>query len=52
MFRIQRVSESITLLTRDFSLLLDLYDRHRPFSRYGQLEFHLDTIRKRRELGP
>lgn len=51
MSRIQRVSESITLLTRDFGLLLDLYDRHRPFSRYGQLEFHLDTIRKRRELG-
>jgi hypothetical protein len=51
MSRIQRLSESITLLIGDFDRFLDLYDRHRPFSRYGQLEFHLDTIRKRRELG-
>ena len=51
MSRIQRLSESITLLIGDFDRFLDLYDRHRPFSRYGQLEFHLDKIRKRRELG-
>lgn len=51
MSRIQRFGESITLLIGDFDRFLDLYDRHRPFSRYGQLEFHLVTIRKRRELG-
>ena len=51
MSRIQRPSESITLLVGDFDRFLALYDRHPPFSRYGQLEFHLDTIRKRRELG-
>jgi len=51
MNRIQRRNESVTLLINDFGRFLDLYDRHFPFSRYGQLEFHVDTIGKRRELG-
>jgi hypothetical protein len=47
MSRIQRRNESIQLLIGNFGRFLDLYDRHPPFSRYGQLEFHQDTIGKR-----
>lgn len=38
-------------LIAGFSRFADIYIRKPPFARYGQLEFHLETIRLRRTLG-
>jgi hypothetical protein len=51
MSRLKKREELISRLIGDFGRFLELYDRHVPFSRYGQLEFHVNTIAKRRELG-
>ena len=51
MSRTQRRDELVKRLIGDFVRFLDVYDCHLPFSRYGQLEFHVYTIRRRHELG-
>ena len=50
MFREQRRDEMVKRLNGDFGRFLDIYDRDLPFLRYGQLEFHVSTILRRRAL--
>src|SRR5688572_23111774 len=42
---------SVNLLVKDFSSWLAVYKRSTPFRRYGQLEYHRQTIDRRFELG-
>ncbi len=39
------------LLISRFTEFLAAYDRDCPFTKYGQLEYHVETIKKRRALG-
>lgn len=41
----------IDLLIARFPIFLEAYDRFCPFKKYGQLEYHVETIRLRRALG-
>lgn len=38
------------LLIARFPMFLEAYDRHCPFTRNGQLEYHVETIQHRRDL--
>jgi hypothetical protein len=38
-------------LATDFDLYVETFDNSVPFQRFGQWEYHRDTIRRRRELG-
>lgn len=38
-------------LIERFKMFLDAYDRYCPFKRFGQLEYHVETIRRLRALG-
>src|SRR3990172_1526791 len=42
---------SVDLLIARFKTCLEAYDRYCPFTKYGQLEYHVETIRQRRDLG-
>ncbi len=42
---------SAELLIARFEQCLGAYDRDCPFTKFGQLEYHLETIQRRRELG-
>jgi hypothetical protein len=44
-------TNSVPLLVANFKGFLDAYDRYCPFTRYGQLEYHVETISLRRRLG-
>jgi len=44
-------TDSVALLVGNFKSFLDAYDRYCPFTRYGQLEYHMETIGHRRRLG-
>lgn len=39
------------LIIARFKTFLEAYDRYCPFTRYGQLEFHRETIQRLRHLG-
>jgi hypothetical protein len=39
------------LLISEFAKCLEAYDRDCPFTKYGQLEYHVKTIERRRKLG-
>ncbi len=39
------------LLIAQFAACLKAYDRHCPFTNYGQLEYHVETIQQLRDLG-
>jgi len=41
----------VNSLVMDFTFFLKYYTDHCPFTRFGQLEYHLATIQRRRELG-
>jgi hypothetical protein len=43
--------DSVAVLIASFKAFLDAYDRDCPFTRYGQLQYHVETIRLRRDLG-
>lgn len=47
----KRQTESVTLLVGGFKTFLATYDRDCPFTRHGQLQYHVETIRSRRRLG-
>ena len=42
---------SVSLLIARFKTCLEAYNRYCPFTKYGQLEYHAETIRHRRDLG-
>ena len=42
---------SVAVLVASFKTFLEAYDRDCPFTRHGQLEYHVETIRQRRRLG-
>jgi hypothetical protein len=43
--------ESVDILVGGFQTFLAAYGRGCPFNRYGQLQYHVETIRLRRRLG-
>lgn len=43
--------DHIDRFVAQFPSFLEAYDRHCPFTRYGQLEYHVETIHRLRELG-
>jgi len=43
--------DSVAILIASFKAFLDAYDRDCPFTKYGQLEYHVETIGLRRSLG-
>ncbi len=45
------LSERVAALKKSFPDYLDTYDEQVPFTRAGQLELHLRTISRRRQLG-
>jgi hypothetical protein len=47
----RRDSEFVPILIGGFKTFLEAYDRDCPFGRYGQLQYHVETIRLRRRLG-
>lgn len=47
----KRQAESVAVLVGSFRTFLDAYDEDCPFTRHGQLQYHVDTIRLRRRLG-
>jgi len=49
----ERASEFpfVNRLVMDFPFFLKYYVDHCPFTKFGQLEYHLETIQRRRELG-
>lgn len=47
----KRQAESVSLLVGGFTTFLGMYDRYCPFTRHGQLQYHVETIRSRRRLG-
>ncbi len=47
----KRHADSVALLVGGFKTFLEAYDRHCPFTRHGQLQYHVETIRARRRLG-
>ncbi len=47
----KRPTESLGLLVSGFRTFLAAYDRDCPFKRHGQLQYHVETIRARRQLG-
>jgi hypothetical protein len=51
MTAIEQRQKRIEWFTASFAQFLDAFERYCPFTRHGQLEFHVDTIRLRRELG-
>lgn len=42
---------SVAVLIADFKTFLDAYDRDCPFTRHGQLQYHVETVRHRQRLG-
>jgi hypothetical protein len=51
MSRLEEREKAIQEVINNFAELLEKYEQYRPFARYGQLEFHLNTIKRRRDLG-
>jgi len=51
MMRLERVKQRAEQLVASFEHFLVEFDQHTPFTRPGQLECHLRTIRRRREFG-
>lgn len=49
--RTKQQTESVALLVDNFETFLEAYDLYCPFVRHGQLQYHAETIRLRRELG-
>lgn len=47
----KRDIDSVAVLIASFKTFLEAYDRDCPFTRYGQLQYHVETIRLRRRLG-
>ena len=47
----KRQTDSVALLIAGFKTFLAAYDQDCPFTRHGQLQYHVDTIRHRRRLG-
>lgn len=47
----KRQTKSVALLVGGFETFLASYDRDCPFKRHGQLQYHVETIRTRRQLG-
>jgi hypothetical protein len=42
---------NIDLLIGEFPRYLQIFERNPPFRKYGQWEYHIETIQRRRELG-
>jgi hypothetical protein len=42
---------NLSSLIQNFPRWASSFERNPPFGRYGQLEFHVETIRRRREIG-
>jgi hypothetical protein len=51
MSRSSKIQARIRLLIANFSHYVDSFVRKPPFTRFGQLEYHLDTIEARARLG-
>jgi hypothetical protein len=51
MHRVTHRQPRTPLLIAEFQRFLRVFERNPPFTRFGQLEYHLATIRRRRELG-
>jgi hypothetical protein len=49
--KITNQQSNIELLIRDFPRYLQTFERNPPFRRYGQREYHIETIQRRYELG-
>jgi len=47
----ERKQKRLEWFTAQFPQFLDAFARYCPFTKYGQLEFHVETIQRRRELG-
>jgi hypothetical protein len=47
----KRKAEFVPVLVGNFKTFLEAYDKYCPFTRYDQLQYHLETIRLRRRLG-
>ena len=47
----KRQAEFVPILIGGFKTFLEAYDRDCPFTRHGQLQYHVETIRFRRRLG-
>ena len=47
----KKKTDGVLVLTASFKTFLEAYDRGCPFTRHGQLQYHVDTIRLRRRLG-
>lgn len=47
----KKQTDSVAVLIAGFKTFLQAYDRDCPFTRHGQLQYHLETIRHRRRLG-
>lgn len=47
----KRQAEFVPVLVGGFKTFLEAYDRYCPFTRHGQLQYHVETIRSRRRLG-
>src|SRR6516162_9289000 len=48
---IARESNRTSSLIADFPRYLQIFERDPPFRRYGQWEYHFETIKRRRALG-
>lgn len=51
MTTIDRRQQRIEWFTAHFLQFLDAFEQYCPFTKYGQLEFHIETIQLRRERG-
>lgn len=49
--KIANRESNIALLIAEFPRYLRIFEHNPPFRRYGQLEYHVETIQRRRELG-
>lgn len=47
----RKQTDSVAVLIAGFKTFLDAYDRDCPFTRHGQLQYHVETIGHRRRLG-
>ena len=50
-FVANKKADSAAVLVGGFKTFLDAYDRDCPFTRHGQLQYHVETIHHRRRLG-
>lgn len=49
--RAASVQQSVGFLISHFKQCIEAFNKRPPFQKYGQLEYHLSTIQRRRELG-